>query len=426
MRGSRPSASPATRRSRPRVAFFDYPDVFEDFYPHYGVTQHAFATRWAGSSNHAILALVQREIADVRWYEFSLAPELAEARHALGWTVRFLPSSALHRLLWRAFYRPRIAWRWRAAYPAYARIASYVALLSPSFRQTLERDRPDVLFAQDYATGRFDVLALVARRLGIPLVAYHSGSQVSSHHGRLVKRWSLREAAWLLVTSAAEAGMLVERYGVAPERLVPMLTPIDTTAFHPRDRRATLLEAGLDPARRYLLFVGRLEDRVKRVSALIRAFTAIAREHGDVDLVIVGDGPDRAALERLATGAPGRIHFPGWIDDVAAKARLCAGAECLVLPSVTEGFPTVVGEAMACGTPVLASRVGAVPEMVVEGRTGWLWPPGDDAALASRLGEALARPDRLRAMRPAARAMAEARVAPSVALETLRRCLVVH
>jgi len=408
------------------VAFFDYPDVFEDFYPHYGVSQHTFATRWAGSGSHAILALVQREIGDVVWYEFSLAPELAEARHALGWTVRFLPSSTLHRAVWRAFYRPRIAWRWRAAYPAYARVASYVALLSRPFWRALERERPDVLFAQDYATGRFDVLALLARRLGIPLVAYHSGSQASRHHGRLVKRWSLRAARWLLVTSADEAGMLASRYGVARERLLPMLTPIDTGAFSPRDRGAALRDAGLDPARRYLLFVGRLDDGVKRVSALIRAFTVVAREHADADLVIMGDGPDRSALERLAAGPPGRIRFVGWVDDVAAKARFCAGAECVVLPSLNEGFPTVVGEAMACGTPVLASRVGAVPEMVVDGRTGWLWAPGDDVALLRRLGEALARPERLRAMRPAARAMAEARVAPAVVLETLRRCLSVN
>src|SRR5919198_616515 len=104
MRGTLRPMHTAIRRERPRLAFFDYPDVFEDFYPHYGVTQEAFATSWAGSGNAAILALVQREIADVVCYVFSLAPQLSEARHALGWRVRFLPSSAAHRACWRAFY----------------------------------------------------------------------------------------------------------------------------------------------------------------------------------------------------------------------------------------------------------------------------------------------------------------------------------
>src|SRR6267378_3566022 len=74
------------------------------------------------------------------------------------------------------------------------------------------------------------------------------------------------------------------------------------------------------------------------------------------------------------------------------------------------GFPTVVGEAMACGTPVLASRVGGVSELVVADQTGWLFEPGDDDALTSRLAFVLAHPGQVRAMRPAARQIAEDRV----------------
>jgi hypothetical protein len=101
-----------TRRERPLIAFFDYPDVFEDFYPHYGVDQWTFATRWATTGSHAFLALLQQEIGDVIWYAFSLAPELSEVRHeVLGCRVRILPSSWLHRRLWRSFYLPKHAWR---------------------------------------------------------------------------------------------------------------------------------------------------------------------------------------------------------------------------------------------------------------------------------------------------------------------------
>ena len=82
------------RRERPLIAFFDYPDVFEDSYPHNGVDQQAFATRWVDTGNHAFLSLLRREVGAVVWYVFSLAPELSEAQHEkVGCRVKFFPSS---------------------------------------------------------------------------------------------------------------------------------------------------------------------------------------------------------------------------------------------------------------------------------------------------------------------------------------------
>jgi glycosyltransferase involved in cell wall biosynthesis len=425
--GSGRSLEPVSRkkpRQRPLIAFFDYPDVFEDFYSHYGVDQKSFATCWAATGNHAFLSLLQREVGDVVWYAFSLAPELSEARHeVVGCRVRILPSSWLHRRLWRAFYLSRMAWRWRGAYPAYAVVASYVALLSWPFIHTLRRDRPDIIFVQDYATGRFDVLILIARMLGVPLIAYHSGSQPERYIGRLAKRWSIPRAHHLIASSQNELKMLANRFSVPRDRLTVVLTPIDTVAFRPADRISACSAAGLDPERRYLLFVGRLDDRVKRVSALIRSFATLSGQHPDVDLVIAGEGPDGQALRDLAAEqASGRVHFLGWKSGPEALAPLYNTAACLVLPSQSEGFPTVVGEAMACGTPVLASDVGGVSELVVESQTGWLLPPGDDRALTDGLARVLADPQAADTMRPRARARAEARVSPAAVAAALRDC----
>jgi glycosyltransferase involved in cell wall biosynthesis len=412
------------RRARPLIAFFDYPDVFEDFYPHYGVDRRAFATKWAATGNHAFLSVLQREIGDVVWYVFSLARDVSEARHeVVGCRVRFLPSSWLHRCLWRSFYLPRAAWRWRRAYPAYATVASYVALASWRFMRTLRRERPDAFFVQDYATGRFDMLLLIARALGIPVIAYHSGSRPERYLGRVVKRWTIRRADALIVSSRNELELLASRYGVPRGRLRVILTPIDTATFRPLDRSVACFAAGLDPARRYLLFVGRLEDRVKRVSALIRTYAALAGEYRDVDLLVVGEGPDGQRLRRLAIeSAPNRVRFLGWISSAEALSCLYNAAECFVLPSRSEGFPTVVGEAMACGTPVLASRVGGVGELVIEGQTGWLTAPGDDAGLEAGLSFVLTHPQSVASMRPRVRSVAEARVSPAVVAAALREC----
>jgi phosphatidylinositol alpha-1,6-mannosyltransferase len=162
---------------------------------------------------------------------------------------------------------------------------------------------------------------------------------------------------------------------------------------------------------------------VKRVSALLRGFAALASEHADADLLVAGDGPDRGALLRLAAawGIAGRVRFTGWVGDGLAKSQLYNAAECLVLPSRSEGFPAVVGEAAACGTPAVAARVGGVPEIVVHGETGWLFQPGDDAALRERLAFALAHPPALARIRPAARRIAEERLSLAAATRVLRR-----
>jgi glycosyltransferase involved in cell wall biosynthesis len=256
----------------------------------------------------------------------------------------------------------------------------------------------------------------VARALGVPLVAYHSGSIPDRYVGRAAKRLTIRAADRLLVSSEAERRMLVERFGAAPERTAVVLTPIDLDVFRPR-------ELG-DPRRRRFLFAGRLDDQVKRVSDLIRAFAAIAPVHSDAELAIAGAGNDEESLRRLADElAPGRVRFLGWISGAGALAELLAAAHCLVLPSISEGFPTVVGEALACGTPVIASAVGGIPEVVVPERTGWLVPPGDARALERAMTEALADGGGLDAMRAQARRVAEERLAPAVVASRLRELL---
>src|SRR5262249_23433876 len=150
---------------------------------------------------HNFVGLIEREVADVLWCCVCLAPALAEARHAkAGCRVRMLRSSSLHRALWKAFYLPRMAWRWRRLYPLYATLASYLAPLSAPVVRTLWRERPDAILVQDYASGKFDVLILFARLLGIPLVAYHAGSAPERYQGSLLRRLTLRHADQLLVS----------------------------------------------------------------------------------------------------------------------------------------------------------------------------------------------------------------------------------
>jgi len=411
------------KRDRPLIAFFDYPDVFEDFYPHYGIDQRSFATQWMNTAVHEWLALVQREIGDVVWYVFSLAPQLSEARHErVGCTVRFLLSSWLHRCLWRAFYLPKNAWRWRGAYRAYALVASYVALMSWPFLRALRRERPDVFFVASYSSGRFDVLILIARLLRVPVLVLHTGGTPDGYLGRFAKRFTIPRSDWIFPSGQGELKSLVEHYGVPRDRIDVIRPPVDTAVFRPLERTVARQAAGLDPSRRYLLFVGRLDDSVKRVSAIIRAFVQAAPDHPDADLVIVGDGQDISSLRALAASQFGeRIHFLGWISGSQPKAQLYSGAECLVMASLREASPAVINEAFACGTPVLSSSVGGIGDLVVDGQTGWLFPPGDDEALARGLSFVLSRPELVASSRAKVRKVAEDLLSPATVAATLQK-----
>ena len=188
---------------------------------------------------------------------------------------------------------------------------------------------------------------------------------------------SARRAARVLTVSEWTKRDLAERYGLAPERIVVTPNGVDP-AFSP--------DGPVRGDRTELLFVGAIQPRKDPVTAL----EALALLDDTVRLLFVGPekhgGDDvRAAVSRL--GLRTRVEFLGRVgkDDLAALYR---GAACLVFPSRYEGFGLPVLEAMACGTPVVATRAGALPE--IAGDAAVLVEPRDPQALASGIAEALA------------------------------------
>jgi glycosyltransferase involved in cell wall biosynthesis len=411
-------------RRRPVIAFLGYCDVFEDFYSHYGVTQQAFTSTWDSTGGHAFAKILQRCVGDVIWYEFSLRPQLSEDIHqTVGCRVKMVRSGLAHRALWRLFYGPSFSWRYRGLYRAYATFAAYLAPLSRAFIRSIRADRPEAIFVQDYATGRFDLAVLLARILRIPVVAWHSGSLLSNHLARPVRRYTLPRAGRIVVSSERERQLLAKEYNVRPDRQDVILTPLAIDTYRPLHRDACLRETGLREDRKYFIFVGRLDDRIKRISTIFRALAALSMQMPEAHLLVIGSGPDRAELEKLACEvAPSQVTFLGWIDDPGEKARYYNVAEALLLPSVQEGFPTVVGEAMSCGTPVIASDIGGCRELVKDGITGWLIPPGGELALREAMSRILTSLTPRAGLRANARQAAEARLDPQVVGAALRRC----
>jgi sugar transferase (PEP-CTERM/EpsH1 system associated) len=157
--------------------------------------------------------------------------------------------------------------------------------------------------------------------------------------------------------------------------------------------------------------VGRVQD-VKNQAALIEAFIRLRAmapaEAARLRLVIVGDGPLREALARQVAdaGIEEVVWLAGARSDIAELMRTFS---VFALPSIAEGMPVTLLEAMACGLPVVASRVGGIPELVLENNTGMLVPPNDPQALAEALARYLQQPALARRHGAAGRARIEAR-----------------
>ncbi|MGS5086078.1 glycosyltransferase family 4 protein [Hydrogenophaga sp. A37] len=141
-----------------------------------------------------------------------------------------------------------------------------------------------------------------------------------------------------------------------------------------------------------LLFVGRLEER-KGVNFLLDALALLKARGSDVRLKIVGNGPQKEALQsQTATlSLDAMVNFAGTKDEVGVSEAL-RHADLLIVPSLSEGLPVVIMEALASGVPVVASAVDGIPELVRDGETGRLVPPADPQALANGIEQLLQDP----------------------------------
>jgi glycosyltransferase involved in cell wall biosynthesis len=216
-------------------------------------------------------------------------------------------------------------------------------------------------------------------------------------------RWSLARADTSVAISDHVRAVAVARAPWAAGKMRVIPNGIDVKRFTPREpREPPAAQESRDPraprAAFTFVLVGRLEPR----KGVDLALDALARVPG-ARLEVVGDGELRGALEQHGrrVGVADRVRFLGYVADTRAPL---ASADAALCSSRSEGLGIALLEAMAMARPVVGFAVGGVPEVVEDGRTGWLAPAGDVEALAARMREATVSRDRARAMGSAARA----------------------
>lgn len=256
----------------------------------------------------------------------------------------------------------------------------------------LRRLRPAVLHTYNISTIEYCLTAWMA---GVPLrIHAEHGRDSIEMSGRHRKYNTLRRLLVPFIdrfvpVSADLGAWLRHTVGVPQHKIRLIANGVDTTHFTPGPER----EPGAPPTI-WIGTVGRI-DRIKHHDGLLDAFAlllaAFPLQQANLRLAIVGDGPLLPALrERVAREAWGhQVWLPGARADVEQIMR---GFSMFVLPSLSEGTPVTILEAMATGLPVVASRVGGVPQLVIDGQTGLLSDPADPHSLAGAIGAYIADP----------------------------------
>jgi glycosyltransferase involved in cell wall biosynthesis len=232
----------------------------------------------------------------------------------------------------------------------------------------------------------------LARKLGLPLVVTFHGSDATAtdvrhvrapygHRRYLARRKVLRDGATLFLAVSQFIRKKLLEQGFPAEKVAVHYIGIDTTLFSPRKFE--------DPNESIVLFVGRLHER-KGVEFLIRAMAEVQKENPAAELVLIGDGPLRGALERQAKDSLQRVKFLGartaevvreWLD----RASVFSAPSVKTASGEEEAFGMVFAEAQAMAKPVVSFRSGGIAEAVQHGETGLLSEERDCRALAQNL-----------------------------------------
>jgi len=298
-------------------------------------------------------------------------------------------------------HRPRYL-AMRALRHLWLQARTFSAAVTPMAERLHHRQRVDVVVG--YGLGLAAHAAqCTAARIGRPCVCWAIGTDVHTAPFRS------RENAALFRHNVRHADLvLTESDGLRRDILRAVPTARHVHTFYkgialarlrtPTDRSAIRAGFGMAPDRRYLLMAGNLRES-KGAGEFYEVFRRLAKERPDLDAVWVGEGPERQALHQRAArdALAGRFTVTGFVNHHTVLDYM-RSADLMLFPSHNEGLPNVIMEALGAGLPVVATDVGGVGEVVVDGATGRLVPLRDIDAMVRGVAEALDDPERTAAM----------------------------
>jgi glycosyltransferase involved in cell wall biosynthesis len=251
-------------------------------------------------------------------------------------------------------------------------------------RAALRQLRPDVVHSHQIASLFYSGLAAAGTEALVVHTEHGKERYAQRLRTRLLGRLAGRFAARFYCLSEDMAAEVVARRIVPRRKVFVIGNGIDAGRFRPRGQREALRRSLGIPADAVVVgTVGRLNE-VKRQDLLLRGFARLREKLPSAHLLLIGDGPLMQDLcgQAAGLGLGGCVHFLGYQPE---PERYYEAMDVFALTSRSEGIPQALLEASAAGVPAVAARVGGVPEVIDDGRTGLLFPSGDEAALAAGL-----------------------------------------
>ena len=243
------------------------------------------------------------------------------------------------------------------------------------------------------------LIALLGKRIHRkPIVLTLRGSDVNFNfagtgNSKTFLRWVLQGCDHVATVSRDLSEKIVRDFAIA-QKVTVVPNGVDLECFRPRDKSGTRRILGLSDQVPVILYAGRITES-KGVGYLAAAMPAVVKECEDVVFVLLGEGNLRLKISKFGEemGIRQHILFAGYRPHDELPMWLNA-ADLLVLPSLSEGRPNIILEAMACGIPIVATRVGGIPELIRDGENGILVPPNDVEALTKAILAVLKMDDR--------------------------------
>ena len=366
------------------IGIFMHTNYFEDFFVKgLGLNEEEYVNSYHNDFSFDYARLLNKSGIRTTIYNFTQKGDHVRTyQHGVvDCTIKFIPVGKLYKAYLAIPYSHRT--------PIGKYISQYVSTIKNSLADILKQDGIDLIYAQEYASGRFERLALTAKQLNIPIIAaYHGGS---IHKWILpIKKRTLHKASFLTTLNEDEQRSMVAHFPKMADRIKLVPNFVNSAIFYSKDKEKARASLGLDPETRYIITVGRLFEHQKGHSLLVEAMQHL-EAIPNLKVLIAGSGPDEQSLRELISqkGLTDRIILLGSIRDKEMLANYYNASELFVLPSRYEGLPLVILEASACGLPTVAFNVMGVRGLVQEGVNGLLAENLDPVGLAGALQKLL-------------------------------------
>jgi glycosyltransferase involved in cell wall biosynthesis len=389
----------------PTIALLDWCHLIEDFLDSLDVSFETFQKEFRGSWIFGYMDALRLLGVRTVWFCVS-ARTVTPIRFThlpTGGTVCLLPAPKAYVLIRRRIVNPYAAsvrdamvadvgGIRRALSSVLKDAAPYVATPLRLLARELRRERCSAILCQEYEHARFDACVFLGKLMSLPVFAtFQGGDTQLSGFEKVVRPFTLRSCAGVIVAPQSEARRIQARYNIAHWKIAQIFNPIDPAIWRATDRAEARRALDIPTDAWVAAWHGRVDLYRKGLDILLDVWQQVCRKRigRDLRLLLVGTGNDAEDLRRRIAAM--RLEGVLWIDkflhDPTAIRLYLSAADVYTFPSRHEGFPVAPIEAMACGLPVVATNTPGVTDIFEGGEAsgGLLVPPGDAAAFSLAL-----------------------------------------